>query len=417
MGLLRARNSYFVSRTSLYPMPKQTVRDIDLRGKAILIRVDYNLSFKDENGQKVIADDTRVRQSLPTLQYLLEQQPKRIVLMSHLGEPKEPNDPNFSLEPIVRHLSQLLNKPVELVKDYLKPEVQGQVQAKQGGEILMLENVRFYKEETVNDPAFAKVLASLGEVFVNDAFGSSHRAHASVVGPAEFLPAVAGLLMARELEMIDKVMETPEHPFVAVMGGAKATTKIPMIEKLMTKADYLLVGGGVANTFLKALGYEVGQSLYSPESLRICQTLIWKATRVNTRLFLPSDLVVGTLASKFNGGVVAFDAIPKQLQALDIGPQTQADFAKVIGEAKTLVWNGPMGASEVAGFEKGTEVVYNAMVSNPNLISVVGGGDTLVSIQGHDHLNNITHVSTGGGAMLEYIEKGSLPGVEVLKEK
>ena len=337
--------------------------------------------------------------------------------MSHLGQPEKNHDPNYSLAPIVKHLEKLLGKKVALVANYTSVKDQEQVVAAKTGEIFMLENVRYHKEEELNNRKFAAELARMGDVYVNDAFGSSHRAHASVVGVAEFLPSTAGLLLAKEIEIIGTALESPKHPFVVVLGGAKATTKIPMIDRLMTKADYLLLGGGLANTFLKALGYAIGRSIYSPESIRISQTLIWKATRVDTRLFLPSDVVVGNFATKTKEGVVAIDAIPTQLQALDIGPQTIGEYVAIIKTAKTIIWNGPVGANEVDKFCYGTNAIYDAIVANKEAISIVGGGDTLASIAGQDHLQNITHISTGGGAMLEFIEKGTLPGIEVLLGK
>jgi phosphoglycerate kinase len=398
-------------------MQKKTIKDLDLTNRAIIMRVDYNVPLSDESGKQTIVDDTRIKQSLPTIRHILSQNPKRLILMSHLGEPENGPEPKFSLKPIADHLTKLLSKPVLFVDDYRNEVVQKHLQSLTHGEVVLLENVRFYKEETLNNRRFSADLAQLGDLFVNDAFGSSHRAHASVVGVAEFLPAVAGLLLEKEIEIIGNALDKPEPPFVVILGGAKATTKIPMIERLMTKADFMLLGGGVANTFLKAFSYHVGRSVYSKESIRLAQNLIWKATRVNTRLFMPSDVVIGSFASKTKVGVVSVESIPVQFQALDIGPVTIKDFIDIITKAKTIIWNGPVGANEIPVFQHGTKAIYDAIAANKQAVSIVGGGDTLSSIKGFDHLGNITHISTGGGAMLEFIEKGTLPGIEVLQDK
>lgn len=399
-------------------MKKKTVKDVSLKGKAVIVRVDYNIPYKIlEKGEKVITDNTRIIQSLETIKYLEKEEVARVVLMSHLGEPGGKVDEKFSMGFIAKELEVLLKRPVIFVKDYLEEDGLKQIRSSSKGEIILLENLRFNPGEELNHPNLAKKLAKLGDVFVNDAFGSCHRAHASVVGITDFLPALAGMLLEKEIEIISKTMEEPESPFVVILGGAKATTKIPMIDRLMTRADYLLLGGGVANTFLKAFGYNVGRSVYSKEAVRFSQTLIWKATRVNTKLFLPTDVVLGSLASNYKGGECLVEEIPMQFQALDIGRKTREEYAQIIKEAKTIIWNGPMGANESRLFSKGTEAIYEAIVANKKALSVVGGGDTLASINGRDHLKNITHISTGGGAMLEFIEKGSLPGVEALSNK
>lgn len=398
-------------------MDKKTIKDIGFKDRAVIVRMEYNVPLKKKQEKWVIADSTRILQSLPTLEYILGQNPKRLVIISHLGRPKKDGDPDFSMGPIAKFLEKKLEKKVELIPHYLEKGDQKQVLSHTSGEVLILENIRYHQEEELNNRKFSAQLARLGDVFVNDAFGACHRAHASVVGIAEFLPAVAGFLLEKEIHMIGDTLKNPKSPFVVILGGAKATTKIPMIERLMTQADFLLLGGGVANTFLRAFGYKVGCSVYSRESLRIAQNLIWKATRANTKLFLPSDVVVGNFSSGKKQGVVAVDQIPLQLQALDIGPQTTKDFCEVIAQAKTIIWNGPVGANEIKVFAKGTEAVYQAIVANKEAVDIVGGGDTLSSIQGHNHLQNISHISTGGGAMLEYIEKGSLPGIDALQDK
>ena len=395
-------------------MKLKTVRDISLRNKAVLVRVDYNVPIDDYGDRHIILDDTRIRQSLETLGYILAQKPKRVVLMSHLGRPHG-IDPEFSLEPVANHLSHLIRKPVRFIYEYPNKDICDHLTGLMNGEIVMIDNVRYYHGELTNLLQYAKDLSRLGDIYVNDAFGSSHRAHASVVGVAQFLPSVAGLLLEKEITMIDRVMDNPKSPLVAVIGGAKAETKIPMIERLMSKADYLLLGGGVGNTFLKAFGYHVGRSLYSKESVDLAQQLIWKATRVETNLYLPEDVVVGSFAEKMKVGVVSNQQIPRQWMSLDIGPKTCATFAEILSKAKTIIWNGPMGANEIPVFSAGTKAVYKAITTNNGALSVVGGGDTLSSIKGKNHLDSITHVSTGGGAMLEYIERGTLPGIEVLQ--
>jgi len=395
-------------------MKLKTIKDVSFKNKAVIVRVDYNVSLKRENGKIEVVDDTRIRQSLATLKYILKQNPKRIVLISHLGRPDGEVVEKLSLLPIAKHLEKLIKHKVYLEKKYKTDAAIANINKFKKGELILLENIRFNKGEETNDPRFAAKLALLGNIFVNDAFGSSHRAHASVVGIAEKLPSVAGLLLERELKMIDKVIEKPKHPLVAVIGGAKATTKIPMIEKLMNMADYVLLGGGVANTFLKAMGYHIGRSVYSPESLGIAQNLIWRASRNKTNLFLPSDVAVGSFSSGKKYQAVAIENIPSQLMALDLGSDSIKDYVEAIGKAATIIWNGPMGANEIPVFATATEAVYQAIINNKGVVSVVGGGDTLTSIKGHDHLEKITHISTGGGAMLEYIEKGTLPGVEVL---
>ncbi len=399
-------------------MEKKTIKDVNLKGKSVIVRVDYNIPYEIlENGERKITDNTRIVQSLETIEYLQKEKVARIVLMSHLGEPGGKIDDKFSMEFVAKELGTLLKRQILFVKNYLEEDGVKQIKNCNNGEVILLENLRFNKGEELNNPDLSKKIARLGEVFVNDAFGSCHRAHASVVGITDYLPALAGMLLEKEIEIISKTMERPESPFVVVLGGAKATTKIPMIDRLMTKADYLLLGGGVANTFLKAFGYNVGRSVYSKEAVRFSQTLIWKATRVNTKLFLPTDVVLGSLASNYKAGECLVEEIPMQFQALDIGEKTREEYAEIIREAKTIIWNGPMGANESRLFSKGTEAIYEAIVSNKKALSVVGGGDTLASIKGRDNLKNITHISTGGGAMLEFIEKGSLPGVEALSDK
>ncbi|NMB56578.1 phosphoglycerate kinase [Candidatus Beckwithbacteria bacterium] len=398
-------------------MKLRKIQDIKLENKGVVLRVDYNVPVKKENGEYRVKDDTRIGLSLKTIDYILKQKPKRLVIMSHFGRP-EPGvaSEEFSLRPIALYLQKQIKRNVIFAEKYHSLAEREKILDCQNGEVIMLENVRFELGEEINSRSFSAKLAQLGDIFVNDAFGSCHRAHSSVVGIAEILPSYAGYLLQTEIEMIGKAIKETQRPLVAIVGGAKAATKIPVLEKLMTMADYVLLGGGVANTFLKAFGFHIGRSMYSPESLRICQSLIWKATRADTKLFMPTDAIVGNLSSGVKIGEVVIEEMPKQFQILDIGRQTQREYARIIAEAKTVIWNGPMGVNEVKAFARGTEAVYEAIIAHKHLISIVGGGDTLSSIEGHNHLENITHISTGGGAMLEYIEKGNLPGIEILEQ-
>lgn len=398
-------------------MNKKTIKDLGVAGKAVIVRVDYNVPLEKQNDNYVVSSDVRIRESLATINYVLDQKPKRIVLLSHLGRPEGKVDPRYSLKPVAQKLEEIVNKPVKFIENYTRAEVLETVQNYRNGEVLMFENLRFYPEEETNNDGFAKILAQCGEIYVNEAFSNCHRAHASMVGVAKYMPVVAGFGLEKELEMIGRAVETPRSPLVVIIGGAKATTKIPILEKLFIKADYVLLGGGVANTFLKALGYNIGQSVHSPESMRLCQNLIWKATRAKTRLLLPSDVVVGRFETGKSDGVVDIDSIPIQMQALDIGPKTAADFSVVIAQAKTIIWNGPMGAIEKPEFVAGNNSVLHAVANNYDCVSVVGGGETLSAIENNEAINKITHVSTGGGAMLELIEKDTLPAIEVIENK
>ena len=404
-------------KLNFYKMNKRTIRDISLENKAVLLRVDYNVPLKKTNKGMVVGDKTRIDLSIDTIKFILKAKPKRLVIFSHLGDPGGQFNQGLSTKPVGDYLAEKLSKKIYFSTDFIEPQEKDRIRAMEDGELIMLENVRFFKGEELNQASFANKIASLGEVFVNDAFGSCHRAHASVVGVAKDMPVVAGLLLDKEIKMIGEAMSSPKKPLVVVLGGAKATTKIPVIERLMSAADYVLLGGGVANTFLKAFGYGVGRSIYSKEVLRISQNLIWRATRTNTKLFLPSDLVVGELASGYVGGVVKKEEIPTQWQALDIGPETRKEYAKIIAQAGTIIWNGPVGACEKKEFAQGTWAVYRAIVENSGAVSVVGGGDTLASLNNRKDQDKISHISTGGGAMLEFIEKGNLPGIEIIEDK
>lgn len=395
-------------------MNKKTIKDISLKNKKVLMRADYNVSLFD--GMR-IGDDTRIRQTLPTIEYLLKQG-CTIYLAAHLGRPDGKKVSKLSLRPVAEHLAKLLKKKVLFFgEDLLTDAGYQQVAKVKRGSVVLLENIRFYPGEERNDQNFSRRLAGLAQVFVNDAFGVDHRAHASTVGVTGFLPAVAGFLLEKEVIMIGRAMEKPKRPLVAIVGGAKAETKITLIDRLLEMADTLIVGGGVANTFLRAWGYEVGRSAVNYEMVELAKRLFWKAARSKTRLLLPTDVVTGLLAKNRYAGIAPASRIPRDLQALDIGPQSQAEFGAEIARAKTIIWNGPMGVFENNKFVTGTDFIYHAIAENRASLSVIGGGDTLAALKEKDFLKTIDHVSTGGGAMLEFIERGNLPGIESLLDK
>ena len=394
-------------------MNKQTIRDLDVKGKRVFVRVDYNVPM-DKAGN--ITDDTRISATLPTLTYLLKQGAS-LILGAHFGRPKNGPTPEFSLAPVAKHLSSLLGKEVKFAGDCVGPVAEAAAQALQPGEVLMLENLRFHPEEEKNDPVFAKGLAALADVAVNDAFGVSHRAHASVEGITKFLPAVAGFLMEKELDFLGRAVTNPERPYVAIIGGAKVSDKIGVIANLLTKVDALLIGGGMANTFIAAQGYSVGKSLVEPDKIPLAKDLIAQAKASGVKLLLPSDVVV---AEKFAADaahrVVAVSAIGAEEMALDIGPASSAAFAQTLADAKTVVWNGPMGVFEMDAFAKGTEFVAQA-VAHSQAVSIVGGGDSVAALEKVGLADQITHISTGGGASLEFLEGKVLPGVAALADK
>jgi len=394
-------------------MNKKTIKDIDVQGKKVFIRVDFNVPL---NENREITDDTRIRAAVPTLQYLKEQGAKLIVA-SHLGRPKGQFNEKYSLKPVSKRLSELLGVPVKMAPDVVGPEVEKLADHLQPGEVLLLENVRFYPEEEKNDPEFARKLARLAQIYVNDAFGAAHRAHASTAGIAAYLPAVAGFLMEKEINFLTRALNNPEKPFVAIIGGAKVSDKIGVIENLLGKVDALLIGGGMANTFLKAQGYETGKSLVEEDKVLLAKQLMAKAKDLGVKLLLPSDVVV---AAKIEAGVpsktVAVDSIPAEEMALDIGEKTANLFREEILKAKTVVWNGPMGVFEIEPFDRGTVAVAKA-VAESGALSIVGGGDSVAAIEKAGVAAKITHISTGGGASLEFLEGKKLPGVEVLNDK
>jgi len=388
---------------------KKTVEDIDVKGKRVFVRVDFNVPIKDG----VVGDDTRIVAALPTIRYLLSHG-AAVILASHLGRPKGGPDPKFSLKPVRVHLSKLLGTPVAFADDCVGPNAEKAAKALKPGEVLLLENTRFHPEEEKNDPEMAKALASLADIFVNDAFGSAHRAHASTAGIAAYLPAVAGFLHEKEIKYLGQAVENPKRTFVAILGGAKISDKIGVIRHLLEKADAILIGGGMANTFFKAEGYPTGDSLVEDEVLDTARELLAAG---KSKLHLPVDVVLG---DKFDAEAIEktmpAGPVPAGWRILDIGPETVKAYRKTIQSAGTVVWNGPMGVFEFPRFAKGTFGVAKA-VADSNAVSVIGGGDSVAAVNESGLADKITHISTGGGASLEMLEGLSLPGVAVLLDK
>jgi 3-phosphoglycerate kinase len=392
---------------------KKTVRDVDLTDKRVLVRVDYNVP---QNADGSVADSTRIRETLPTIQYLRERG-CRVVLVSHLGRPDGKPDPKLSLEPVARELAKLLSAPVAFAHDTIGADAHAKRDALSPGGVLLLENVRFYPEEEGNDPGFAAKLAKLGDVFVNDAFGTAHRAHASTAGVAELLPAVAGLLMEKEIEALGGVLDNPHRPLAAVIGGAKVSSKIAVLENLLPRIDVLIIGGGMACTFMKAKGLEVGRSLLEQDRVEFASELMARAERQGARFLLPLD---GVCADSFDNPtrVITVDAdeMPADLMMLDIGPASVELFGREVARAGTILWNGPMGVFENERFAQGTERMAEAIASS-GATTVVGGGDTVAAIERFSDPSRFTHVSTGGGASLEFLEGKTLPGVAALDNR
>lgn len=388
---------------------KKTVRDIDLRGKKVLVRVDYNVPVKEGK----VTDDTRISASLPTIQYLLAQD-CALILFSHLGRPKDGPDPKYTMKPTADRLAELIHKPVAFVDEFVGPKAAAAAAALKPGEVLVLENTRFLPGETKNDMEIARQLAGMGEVFVMDAFGSAHRAHSSTAGVAHFLPAVAGFLMEKEIQYLGAAIADPKRPFVAILGGAKISDKIGVIKNLLTIADKVLIGGGMANTFFAAQGYPMGDSLVEAEALDTARELLAAGS---TKLHLPVDMVI---ADKFEDGAsqqtLAVGPVPDGWRILDVGPETVANFARAIKGAGTVVWNGPMGVFEMPNFAKGTFGVAQA-VAESGAVSIIGGGDSVAAINSAGLSSKITHISTGGGASLEMLEGLVLPGVAALLDQ
>jgi len=387
-------------------LDKRTVRDADVRGKRVLVRCDFNVPL--ENGE--ITDDRRIVEALPTIRLLLDQG-AIVILASHLGRPKGIS-PEFSLAPVARRLSQLLDLEVPLLPDAIGATVEARVRSMKPGEVVLLENVRFHPEEEANNPAFARSLASLADIYVNDAFGTAHRAHASTEGVARLLPAYAGFLIEKEIEFLGRALETPGRPFVAVLGGAKVKDKIAVIDSLLPKVDRLLIGGGMAFTFLKSQGLEIGRSLLDEGSLSYAASVLSSA---GSKILLPEDVVVAReLSETAATEIVKVEAIPPDAIGADIGPRSAAQFAKVVRQAGTVVWNGPMGVFEMKPFEAGTRAVARALADGSGT-TIVGGGDSAAAIELFGFADKVSHVSTGGGASLEFLEGKELPGIAALQ--
>ena len=395
-------------------MNKKTVKDIDLKDKKVLVRCDFNVPM-DEN--KNITDNRRIVAALPTIKYLLEQNCK-IVLCSHLGRPKGEFKPEFSLAPVAKELSKQLNMEVTMAKDVIGEDACKKVEKLNNGEILLLENLRFHREETDNDPEFAKKLASFGEVFVNDAFGTAHRAHASTEGVTKFLPAVSGFLIEKELEFLGNALENPKRPYVAILGGAKVSDKIGVIDSLLEKVDTLMIGGGMAYTFFKAQGYSVGDSLCEEDKCDLALELMAKAKEKGVKMLLPIDTKIGKeFKADTESKTVAWTDIPDGWQGFDIGEKTIEMFRKELNNAKTIVWNGPLGLFEFEQFAVGTDAIAHKLANLNDAITIVGGGDSAAAVEKAGLASKISHVSTGGGASLEFLEGKKLPGIEALLDK
>lgn len=393
-------------------MDKRTVKDIQLTGKRVLVRVDYNVPMNDKGE---ITDFIRIEASLPTLHYLLDQG-AAVILLAHLGRPKGKVNPKFSLKPVAEALSQLIHRPVQFCSDCVGKEAQAAAAQLRNGDILLLENLRFHPEEEKNDPHFAQELASLGDVFVNDGFGVSHRAHASVEGITHYLPAVAGFLLEKEITYLGNAVDKPQRPFAAIIGGAKVADKIAVIRSLIKKADVILIGGGMANTFLAAKGYNLGKSLVEKESLGIAKDLLAEAAAQKTKMLLPVDLIMAaSFSNEADHEAEDLDALNPEYMALDIGPKTAELYAQTLAGMKTIVWNGPMGVFEMPNYAEGTRRVAEAMAASDG-ITIVGGGDSAAAVKQMGLADKMSHVSTGGGASLEYLEGKVLPGLAALDD-
>ncbi|NOX96481.1 MAG: phosphoglycerate kinase [Nitrospirae bacterium] len=394
-------------------MKKKTIRDVDLEGKRVLMRVDFNVPL---DGAGNITDDTRIRAALPTIDYAL-QAGARLVLMSHLGRPKGEVVESMRLTPVARRLSELLGQEVKKVDDCIGTNVKEKVEALKVGEVLLLENLRFHPEEEKNDEKFAQELAGLGEVFINDAFGTAHRAHASTEGVARLLPAAAGLLMEKEIEYLGKALENPAKPFITILGGAKVSDKIGVIENLMDKVDSFIIGGGMAYTFLKAKGKDVGDSLVEEDKVELAGDLLRRAEEKGALFLLPFDHIIADgFSEEAAVKVTEGEEIPDGWKGMDIGEKTREEFSRVLRGAKTVLWNGPLGVFEMAPFAKGTETIAR-LLAGMEATTIIGGGDTVAAIANLGLSENFTHISTGGGASLEFLEGKVLPGLAALNDK
>ena len=395
-------------------MAKRTVRDTEVEGKTVLVRVDFNVPMDIKTG--VITDDSRIRAALPTITYLLDHKAK-VILCSHLGRPDGRVVEGLRMTPVAQRLSQLLDLPVSTVSDCIGTAVEKAADNLKGGEILLLENIRFYPQEEANDPSFAQALAKPADIYVDDAFGTAHRAHASTVGVAKYLPAIAGFLMEKELEALSSILSTPEHPFGALLGGAKVSDKIGLIQNILDKVDILLIGGGMAATFLKVQGYEVGLSLVEADKQELAHQLIEAAKQNGASLFLPVDVMVSdSISEQATGEVVPIARIPPNKYIADIGPQTVELFSQQIRQCRTVFWNGPMGVYEIPRFAQGTKALVE-LLANLKATTIIGGGSTAEIVEEMKLTHKMTHVSTGGGASLKFLEGKSLPGVAVLLDR
>jgi len=395
-------------------MNKMTVRDIEVTDKRVLVRVDFNVPIDEKTG--AITDDSRIRATLPTIKYLIERN-ARVILISHLGRPRGKVVDELRLTPVAQRLSQILGQQVGVAANCIGPEVEKSVAALRDGHVLLLENLRFHSNEETGSADFAQSLARLGDVFVNDAFGTSHRAHASIAGIAHYLPAVAGLLLEKEINTLGGLLENPVHPFISIFGGAKVSDKVDMLENIMNKVDCLLIGGGMAATFLKAKSYEIGQSLIEADSVGTAAELIEEATKNNVRLILPVDVVIADeLSTEAKGEVVSIDSIPANKKIVDIGPQTIENFRKELQGSKTVFWNGPVGVEEIPQFAEGTQILVR-FLAGLEATTIIGGGSTAEIVNAMGLADKVTFVSTGGGASLKFLGGEELPGVAALRDK
>lgn len=394
-------------------MPKKTVRDVDVKGKRVFVRVDFNVPMQDGK----ITDDTRIRAALPTIQYLSEQGAK-VILASHLGRPKGQVVEELRLTAAGERLSELIGKPVRKTDEAFGETVKAEIAKMEDGDILLLENVRFYPGETKNDPELARSFAELADLYVNDAFGAAHRAHASTEGIAQYIPAVSGFLMEKELNVLGEAMENPKRPFTAIIGGAKVKDKIGVIENLLEKADNLIIGGGLAYTFVKAQGYEIGKSLLEEDKIELAKEFMAKAKEKGVNFYMPVDVVVAKEFSEdAETKVVDIKEIPSDWEALDIGPKTRELYADIVKNSALVIWNGPMGVFEFDKFAEGTKAVAQALADAENTYTIIGGGDSAAAAEKFKLADKMDHISTGGGASLEFIEGKVLPGVAALNDK
>lgn len=394
-------------------MNKKTVEDVEVKGKRVLVRCDFNVP-QDDNGN--ITDDRRIREALKTIRYLIDNNAK-VILCSHLGRPKGEFNMKYSLAPVAKRLSELLGKEVKLAKDVIGEDAKSLANSLNDGDVMLLENVRFHKEEEANDPEFSKALASLAEVYVNDAFGTAHRAHASTAGVADYLPAVCGFLIKKEIEVMGNALNNPARPFVAILGGKKVSDKISVIENLIDKVDTLIIGGGMAYTFFKAKGYEVGKSICELDKVDLAKGLLDKAEKKGVKLLLPIDNVVATeFSNDAERKVVPSNEIPADWEGLDIGPETIKMFAEELKNARTVVWNGPMGVFELDNFAVGTNKIAEVLATL-DTVTIIGGGDSAAAVEKGGYADKMTHISTGGGASLEFLEGKDLPGISCLLDK